>query len=93
MTDKQHEERIEKKANQLNRIILKFKDNSHSYKMNQLKDFISSIIKDCQPEVSREWIYYFCAYINAAHKSPADDKARVEHAIKKLKEIGVEVSK
>ena len=55
------------------------------------KDFILSIKKELTPVVSKEWVYYFCAYINAGHKSPADDEARVGLAIKKLRDIGVEV--
>ena len=42
--------------------------------------------------VSREWVYYFCAYINAGHKSPADDEERVEAAIRKFRELGIEVT-
>ena len=76
---------VEEKERELQRLA------SWGITENQIKDFIRTIIEECKPKVSREWVYYFCAYINAGHKSPADDKARVKHAIKKLKEKGVEV--
>lgn len=63
-----------------------------NYVNKEAEDFIRTIVEECKVRVSREWVYYFCAYINAGHKSSADDKARVEHAIKKLKEAGVEVT-
>lgn len=67
-------------------------DEGYSIAIPQARYIVSSIIEDCQSKVSREWVYYFCAYINAGHKSITDDKARVEHAIKKLKEKGMLVS-
>ena len=63
----------------------------NSIDTSEAKNIILSIVKEIKPVVDKEWVYYFCAYINAGHKSPADDEARVGLAIKKLRDIGVEV--
>ena len=81
-----NEEWIEKKVREFDLLIRKSPIHER-----EVKDFICQIVEECKVKVSREWVYYFCAYINAGYKSPADGKARVNHAIKKLKEIGMEV--
>ncbi len=96
MTDKQREEWIEEKARTMIHLVLNhIEDYETEVDVEQgekvAQDFIRTLLNEIKPKVSREWIYYFCAYINAGYKSPIDDKARVNHAIKKLKEIGVEV--
>ena len=86
---------VKEKAKELTDLMIYFAKNFQGMSRNEgekkVQDFILSIIKDFQPKINREWVYYFCAYINAGHESSADDKERVEHAIKKLKEKGVEV--